>query len=192
MKTILSALALACSLAAQTEEPKTIEIIAEMRAIIIAPDQWVDIMDELLKLDLLAKRSNDEKKLAIEKFRLRLASYGTHFSDHPFTLSADEKSALAKIIDAYEEIFSRERERILKSKSENLDKYKNSPPTGRYYWSREGDSILLRCFPIFAKHSSSRSQLMKIAGNYIEIVRAYGHILDDLTVMPLLYEAENI
>jgi hypothetical protein len=182
MKLILIALVLA--VVAKAAEPDTAVLIADVRSIVTAPDQWTDMTDELRKLDSLAKRCQEKKKGAVLSFRQSLASYSAYFADHPFTLSADERAALVLVLRSYEERFALERDRILASWREHPDQDHGCVDAATRALT-VADFELEKCAPIFAPHNSRSDRPNELAAVVIGVVARYGLFLALLTEEPI-------
>jgi hypothetical protein len=171
------------TVAASAAEPKTDTLIAEVRSVAASPDQWADMTAELRKLDALVERCPEKKKDAVLAFRRGLATYSAYFADHPFTLSADERSALLAVFRSYEEKLAEERDRILALWRKHPDQDRGCVDAATQALML-ADLELEKCAPIFARHNSRRDRPNELAAAVIGVVGRYGLFLALLTEEP--------
>jgi hypothetical protein len=183
IRTTILAFALVVSAAAKADGPDTVAIINEVRMIVAVPDEWADMTGEIQKLNSLAKCCNGEKKREIEGFGRNMASYGTYFSEHPFTLSAVERSAFSAVIRAYEERIGMERKRLLASWREHPDQQHGNVDASSLALL-PADHELERCASVFARHNPNKSRPNELAGVVIGVIREYGRLFALLTEEP--------
>ncbi|MBZ0165918.1 MAG: hypothetical protein K8I00_03855, partial [Candidatus Omnitrophica bacterium] len=181
MRTILCILGTLLLLPFPTIKAAAPSFLEEIRPVLSAPDQWHDMSDVLQKLALMEKGADQNIKPGIVMLRQKLNEYKNYFSERSLTLSSEDKSALFKIVLAYEKVFQDERQRLLKLWNDHPELLSDSPPTVLPQW-REGDTELLKCFPIFSKHASNRSDAIGLASSYMEIMHGYGHLLDRIYI----------
>lgn len=154
-------------------------IIAQVRTIIAAPDQWSDMTVALDKLDSLAVRSKEKEKSAIETFRKRFAEYRGYFVGHAFSLTPKERETLLLAVHAYEERFTTEQKRIMALWRED-PKEDHGCLAAAELARFQAEFELDKCAPPFVKHSWAKSRPNELAAVFMDVMRDYGRLMVDL------------
>lgn len=173
--TILSATVVALS-----ASPERFEAVQVVRSIILDPDSWSDLSDELAKLESAAKKLPRRESEAIRGFLMSLESYGDYFADYPFEMSFESRRCLVTAIRGYEDKFYSSFRETRAAHEAAVDGFRGSLDAATIARSNAGFS-LDSLGPIFAPYNTTPSRPNELAAVVAKVVDAYGWFLAALS-----------